>query len=257
MKRKGEITVFLVMILSILLIFVSGLISNIKSYLFKCNYLYASEIAMESCFAEYNRRLFERFHILYIDPSYKTLENDEEQIKQHFANYLKCNTGDPSEVYIELNNIKRASDNDWENVVDQILDYTHNRYGYGDDRQGLSRYIMNVFGNKDHPHEGCIRIAEQEYLIYGYESDYDNMTAIMNDYDIALSYDEYIENRLLEMDLGTIKNRIIDLIEEDVTSNGNPGFIMEKCIYGMDISAIVKNSRKEIEITKGYSYENI
>lgn len=71
---RGGITVFLTLILSVLSGFIIALTGLTKRYIAKSEAVYAVDNAVRSCFAEYNRELFDRYHILLIDSSYKGYE---------------------------------------------------------------------------------------------------------------------------------------------------------------------------------------
>ncbi len=88
MKYRGVITVFLTLMLSVISVFVLMLTRGARSYISRGEAEYAVDNAVRSCFAEYNRELFEKFHILVIDSSYKTAEVGIDRIEEHFSTYL-------------------------------------------------------------------------------------------------------------------------------------------------------------------------
>ena len=87
-KRKGEITVFLTLILTVIVGFYLSLSSLAQRYVAKSEATYALECAVRSCFAEYNRELFEKYHILLIDSSFMSPEGGIDRIEDHFSMYL-------------------------------------------------------------------------------------------------------------------------------------------------------------------------
>lgn len=88
MKRRGSITVFLTLMLTVLASFVTVLSQTAQRYVCKSEAVYAMDCAIVSCFGEYNRELFDRFGILLIDSSYKTDEGGIDRVRDHFSMYL-------------------------------------------------------------------------------------------------------------------------------------------------------------------------
>ncbi len=88
MNKKGEITVFLTLMITVLAAFVTALSKNAQKSVAKSEAAYAADSAVRSCFAEYNRVLYEKTGILLIDSSYRTNEGGIDRIADHFSMYL-------------------------------------------------------------------------------------------------------------------------------------------------------------------------
>ena len=88
MKRKGGITVFLTLMLSILATFITALATKAQEYVERSEAEYAVDCAVRSCFSEYDRELYDSYGILLIDSSYKSGESGIERVGEHFAMYL-------------------------------------------------------------------------------------------------------------------------------------------------------------------------
>ena len=88
MKKKGVITVFLTLMLSVLSMFILMAARGIRVYIMRSEAEYAVDNAVRSCFAEFNRELFDSFNILLIDSSYKEYEGGIDRIEDHFSTYL-------------------------------------------------------------------------------------------------------------------------------------------------------------------------
>ena len=88
MKRKGGITIFLTLMLSILATFVTALATKAQEYVEQSEAEYAMDCAVRSCFAEYDRELYDSYGILKIDSSYKSEESGIDRVEEHFAMYL-------------------------------------------------------------------------------------------------------------------------------------------------------------------------
>ena len=87
-RKNGEITVFLTLMLSVISAFYISLSSLAQKYVSKSEAQYAVECAVRSCFAEYNRELFEEYQILLIDSSFRTAEGGLDRVEDHFMMYL-------------------------------------------------------------------------------------------------------------------------------------------------------------------------
>lgn len=88
MKKRGVITVFLTLMLSVIALFILMLARSARIYIARGEAEYAFDNAVRSLFSEYNRELFERFDILLIDSSYKGEEGGIDRIEDHFSTYL-------------------------------------------------------------------------------------------------------------------------------------------------------------------------
>ncbi len=88
MKRKGSITVFLTLILTILASFVWALAADAQRYVCRSEAAYAMDCAVRSVFAEYDRDIYEASGILVINSSYRSDEGGIDRIRDHFSMYL-------------------------------------------------------------------------------------------------------------------------------------------------------------------------
>ncbi len=106
MKKRGVITVFLTLMLSMIALFILMLARYARIYIARGEAEYAFDNAVRSCFAEYNRELFERFDILLIDSSYKGEEGGLDRIEDHFSTYLSesLTSDELCEVSVEAGN---------------------------------------------------------------------------------------------------------------------------------------------------------
>lgn len=88
MKKRGTITVFLTLMLCVLSAFVTALAVNVQKYVCKSEAEFAVDCAARSCFAEYDRDIYDKYHILLIDSSYLTQEGGIDRVEEHFSTYL-------------------------------------------------------------------------------------------------------------------------------------------------------------------------
>ena len=88
MKQKGLITVFLTLILTILVSFVTALAADAQRYVCRSEAAYAMDCAIRSVFAEYDRDIYESSGMLVINSSYRSDEGGIDRIRDHFSMYL-------------------------------------------------------------------------------------------------------------------------------------------------------------------------
>ena len=118
-KEKGEIAVFLAMLIGVMSMFMVILISGIKRNAYKSEITMAMDAAIRSCFAEYNERFFREYGIMCIDTSYKQQQQASiEELNNHLGIYLDENLksssgytlGGLSVEDIEINKYKTIGD---------------------------------------------------------------------------------------------------------------------------------------------------
>ncbi len=95
----GYLTVWLTMLLAVLLPLLLTLVEGSRSGGIRLESEVAMEVAMNSCFAEYHRQLFDRYHLLAIDCSYGSNQAATSRTAQHLQSYLEKNL-DPSDVML-------------------------------------------------------------------------------------------------------------------------------------------------------------
>ena len=88
MKRRGSITVFLTLMLTVLVSFVTTLAADAQRYVCKSEAAYAMDCAVRSVFAEYDRDIYETSGKLVINSSYRSDEGGIDRIRDHFSMYL-------------------------------------------------------------------------------------------------------------------------------------------------------------------------
>lgn len=258
MRQHGEITVFLALMLSVLSAFILLLVQNVRTFIAKSEMIYAVDNAVRSCFAEYNRELFDRFHILLIDSTYKGYEGGTDNITEHFSMYLESCLTKSTVVNTDISGKCAGAGSMYDEAVRYAAEKTGidpRLSGSGDDALFLS-YILNVCGNDAIPCRDSYRRGETEYLLYGYVSDDENirwahldMTEEGED-----SYEEYLAGRLEEEDITVIRNRFSELVTEYMKENGSPGFDPDECFGELSFSADVASNGRDYRFTREYAY---
>ncbi|MCR5302719.1 MAG: hypothetical protein K6E49_09815 [Lachnospiraceae bacterium] len=264
MKQKGEITVFLVLMLSVLSGFILTLARSVKICISKSEAAYVADNAVKSCFAEYNRELFKRFHILLIDSSYKTADHGRNRIADHFSSYMENSMGRDKLCHAGISECRSAGEGNGQYIYDCAIRYAKENLNTdpglhisGEKAQFLT-YLLYVCGNDDIPREGSVRRGETEYLLYGLSSDDENVRWAHLDHmeTTESSYEEYLIRRLEKEDTDVLIQRFSILVTEYMRENGSPGFDLNECYYDITFSATVKSdAMKEYNLTRRYEYE--
>jgi len=277
-KKRGEITVFLSLLISVIILFIVTLFIAAQRLITAAKVDMASEVSVQSCFAEYNRDMFSRYHILCIDPSYKQSIYDRDNIKNHFMLYLESNLYESennsfihySVEEIVIEDIRYLSDDG--NDVCQMINYIVTQYpylAYESDEVKLIRYSQEVFGCWGNPSENPVRDGELEYLIYGMDDNHMNIDYALSDYEGYLNelvteegeyadfpYEDYLENVLFQVPEEDLMQRIKSLISEYLRKKGSPGFDWDECLTGMAVGIRVNNSHGyDYEVSREYSYD--
>lgn len=148
MRIRGEITIFLSLLLSVMMVLILTLIESGIYIASKSALEGAADLTIRSLFAEYDRELFNEYGLLYIDPSYRSDAGyhgsydeditDEDAICEHSRVYLAENlktsgTGlsgmiSVKPVEIKFDNVQRAIDDDALSVYRQIIENCERAY---------------------------------------------------------------------------------------------------------------------------------
>ena len=265
MRRKGEITVFLTLILLVLASFVIMLFTSARRFVIKSESESAVDMAVRSCFAEYNRTLFERFHLTVIDSSYKGMDNGIDRIRDRFMMYLDSSLSGSNVEYVRIDSSADAGRSDNEYLYDMAVRYERNNStSYPgmmrdtDDSYFLA-YLLEVFGNYSTPSDKAVRIGEIEYLLYGFEDDEENIRLALSDFEECEdeTYEEYLADRLREEGKILLCRRFGDIVTEYMRSNDSPGFDLGECYHRISFTAGLGSAvTGDYEITREYAYED-
>ena len=264
MKKRGEITIFLVLILSVISVFIIRLSGLERRYISGSEAVYAVDDALRSCFAEYNRELFDRYHILVIDSSYKFADSGADRVKEHFMMYLSGSITQNGICSVDIPDIKNAGEENYRYLYESAVGYAAKEMipdprlsVHGDDALFLT-YLLNVFGNCRNPSDGCIRDGETEFLLYGNGSDSDNIFRATEEYEERGEgdYDDHLCHRLEEEDMEDLRRRFADLLTEYMRSSDSPGFDLQTCYCAITVETVMKGiGSGEYGITRRYAYE--
>ena len=130
MKNKGQITVLFSCMISILLVFTLTAIEVGRIYCGRMKLRAVIHSAQSSILADYNRELFERYHLLFMDPTYGT--GSSAMVEEKFSDYLKASLegdgrlGGLYSLCVEetaLSDCKTIMDDHMKQLKNQITDY--------------------------------------------------------------------------------------------------------------------------------------
>ena len=265
MKKRGSVTVFLALMLSVISAFIIMLATSVRGYVSKAESASAVDIAIRSCFAEYNRELFRRFHILLIDSSYKCADNGIDRIKGHFTAYLENSMVAGELQYAEVSSSGNSFGENADYMYDMAVSYakeetgTDSRLSGHDDDAFFLTYLLNVCGNRDSPAENAFRTGETEFILYGFEDDHENIRMAITEFEEGgyADYEGFLARKLEGEGSLLLRRRFAELVTEYMRANGSPGFSIDECYHRLEFLAHIRSTAAgEYDITREYAYEN-
>ena len=141
MKKRGEITVFLVLILSSVMSLIFVLTASVKRFMIRSEAILAMDNAVMSCFAEYNRELFDTFHILLVDSSYKGDTGGRDRVLEHFETYLFNSLSSNEVISTRIVSCSDAAQENYEYLYKSALRYAKSELG---DDADFTDYLSEV-----------------------------------------------------------------------------------------------------------------
>lgn len=144
MKKRGEITVFLSIILTLVLSFVGAVIESGKMHALRMKLELVADMGMDSILAEYQKELLERYDLFFADGSYGSGTFDVEQVRSHLQSYLYYNITPKKETHsfhteflplslgeIELFNFAQATDESGAVFKRQAVAFMEDKLSFG------------------------------------------------------------------------------------------------------------------------------
>ena len=89
--KRGQITVFLALLLSVICGFLLAVIESTRVSAMRMQIESGLDLGLHSIFAEYDRALLSRYDLFYIDTSYRGESTDISGIETHLYNYMETN----------------------------------------------------------------------------------------------------------------------------------------------------------------------
>jgi hypothetical protein len=153
-QANGYLTVYLSLSMTVILSLILALLSGARIGAVKMKTELVSDIAMNSVLGEYNRELFDRYGLLFLDDSYGSKSGSIKNVEEHLADYFRKNfeltdkgiTGRKTYLSAKLlesgiTGYSVASDNGGAVLKRQILSYME-----GD---AIGKIVKNVSKNVD------------------------------------------------------------------------------------------------------------
>lgn len=137
-KVRGSVSVFFVLLLSLLLALLFALHAGIRRSTGELQTEYAMNASMNAVFAEYHRQLLEQYDILAIDTSYGTETAELQNTAEHLRRYMNDNFGAGSgargllglsAVDAEAFTVTRLTDGNGSVFQRQVINYMHSLTG--------------------------------------------------------------------------------------------------------------------------------
>lgn len=98
-EQKGEITVFLALMLTILLSVLFTVIETARNNAIEFQTECVADMALQSVLAEYNRKLLEEYELFFIETGYGTKEDGYILLEQHLKDYMQKNLQTESSIF--------------------------------------------------------------------------------------------------------------------------------------------------------------
>ncbi len=140
-KQKGSVSVYLILTLSVLLSLFVTVIEGARQNAMQMQFECAFNLGIYSVFGEYNRELFDRYHVLFIDTSYQTGSPCVKNTNKHFSYYVSENLSKKDIAYpirdftksfledTEITNVSYATDDHNSVFEKQAITYMKEKYG--------------------------------------------------------------------------------------------------------------------------------
>ena len=128
MNNKGQTTILFSLCIGVLFLFTLTALEIGRIHMSKVKILPCVHSMRSSIMADYNEELFERYHLLFLDPTYGT--GSEAVLEEKMKDYLETSlNGEGSSLYqfelvdIGLSNKETVLSNDMKLLKKQIADY--------------------------------------------------------------------------------------------------------------------------------------
>lgn len=129
MWKKGEITVFVSLLMAVLLFFLQACLQSAQSAFLRSQTQEALELAEYSVLSEFHQGLLERYGLFYVDLGYGKAQEDTEYLKQQIRRFLNGNLPKGCVNALEVWDFSRASDQKGAAFYEQAVAYEKHRTG--------------------------------------------------------------------------------------------------------------------------------
>lgn len=145
MWKKGEITVFLSMVLAVLLFFLEVCLESAQLSMLRSQAQEALELAEYSVLSEFQGELLRRYDLFYLDLGYGSAQEDTEYLRQRVRQFLNENLGRGYTKGVEVFGISRAADGNGQAFYEQAVSCMKEKTGtsYLEEWMELGTFAQN------------------------------------------------------------------------------------------------------------------
>lgn len=143
-RNKGVISVYLCLILAVIIPLLMVMFEAARYSAMNLTVECATDMAMDSCLAEYHRELLDRYGLLFVDTAYETSAGSLDNVSEHIAYYMTSNLRPQTlfflskgkDLYglklddVEITRVSRATDNGGEVFRYMANSYMLEYYGF-------------------------------------------------------------------------------------------------------------------------------
>ena len=201
-RKKAEITVFLTLLMTILCTLLMTVIYAVRVQAIKIQSEALLDLAIKSAFSEYNKTLYEKYDLLFVDTSYHGANGGDADFCNHVEAYINANLSSETnsnlyKVSVKNINVKSsvyADENGYECLLRQILEYEKASGNYDDDSELVEYYAMEKFDESFiEMFDKCSSLDDKIHLIA--EEIEKNMR---EDYSLDFSFDNLLMSASVE-----------------------------------------------------------
>ena len=127
--RRGEITVFISLMLAVLLFFFQAALESARLAMLRSQMQEALELAEYSVLSEYHRELLDLYDLFYLDLSYGGGAEKTEYLNQRLAEFLDANLSSGETAGVDTWDYSRATDDRGSAYYEQAVSYMKQKTG--------------------------------------------------------------------------------------------------------------------------------
>lgn len=239
----------------ILVSFVFILVENAKMQAEKCSADIVSSVCVQSAFSEYDKVLYEKYGLMYVDTTYKgTKPGGDESFINHLSEYVDVNTyetGNKALSYLsaDIFGAEYADDNGYESLKKQISKVIIQKEGYApslSDEEILNIYISlkTEDDQADEYFSGSDMYGSYSEYVSGYGDDY-SYEYDYPEYDYP-EYDSLTDYVISNLTYDEKLCFLVDYIEKDMCKNAFSTFDFSKHLKSGDVTVYIKGSKDRV-----------
>lgn len=157
MVRKGSMTIFFALVLSMIIVLVCTSIGSVEMMCARTQIANSADVGMYSLFAQYDPYLLEQYDLFYVDASYGTGDLRMDRVYRTVEDYMEPIL---DQGYLDLSiasggitSFTLATDHNGQPFWDQVVDHMEETFG----SQGIQFLVDRVLGDSE-------RVKEQQEM---------------------------------------------------------------------------------------------